>query len=323
MVCQDWKANRGRVTQCVGGGLNRYNDYGSGFGFEIQNNKPGNISVVLQYYGLTVNQAIPPPAVYKDRDRRSREEKYYWAVFEALYKLHPNEKWLLFLVSKDGNCFFHALAALFWVLYPNGTQLHFYHWIRQQICDALEEHVDDASCSACPPMTTLEFYQKQAELRGAPEEVDLRGNSPPVRGTESDRVHQQLVEAYRLKVVDNRRKLRAKYMNEVTRGRQLGEWNTELQILGAAWAFGHVIKIGVYNGLYVNTNLQTYLPVVLDDDKPNLHLFLDNYERHYVAAMPAGFIKDYRAPKLRPKNTKTHDSRGKERLVNQNKKVKR
>jgi hypothetical protein len=301
------------VNDRVDRGLQAFNRYGLNFGSEFMNNDKKSYQVLLQYAAITIDQASPPP--YQGlRDTRTSDVKFHWEIFNRLYKLHPGVDWVLLLVPKDGNCYFHLLASIFWVWYPGSSYLHFYHWLRQQVCDALEAHMLDERCSACPDMSVLAYFEWQdcnsLDKKGLIDCLDVDGRSPPVRTDfQSQREHKQLCEKYQEQVKTNKKKVIERYKNGVIKARQLGAWNSEFQILGTVWAFKHAISLSVFDGIAFS-NTHEFHPAFANDadGKPEMLLFSDG--THYVGAIPASDLQDFQAPTARPMNTTTHDDRG-------------
>jgi hypothetical protein len=334
-VINEWPTSE--VKKAWGKGVKNFNTYFRHFGFEYVGRvvSPEN-ERILRYEAITVDMARAPPqskrSGFATYDTRTHDQRFFWAIFEYLYRRYPKKHWVILQVTGEGNCLFHCLAAWFAVMYPDRTYLHFYDWLRQQLCDMLDEHIDVLKTPRNRNIGWLELFQQLTEQSGDPADKDLRGLYPPTQTLEERRfatekenaAFRRDKKAYEDRCVRNRQSIRSKYENAVIVGRQNCEFNTPMQLEALPVLVDHILNVGVFADARgygeISPEINRHLPYKIEthegEDKM-IHIFLDPQTKaqHYVSVVEARFVSGFETPADEPKNTQTHDERGLRRPV--------
>jgi hypothetical protein len=318
------------VNRLCGQGVQNVNQYYHDFGVEyigryiIPENRRR-----LRYQIITVDMARGPPqstrggdAYAAAKDTRTYEQKFFWAIFEHLYRRYPNRNWTIGQVTGDGNCLFHCLALWFSIMFPHRTYLHYYDLLRQMACDTLMDNIDNTQTPRNTSVGFLELFSQLTELSGSPEEKDLRGDFIPRKTyrMEPEADYKIRVKEYRTRCAANKKRVRGKYVNSVIQWRQNCEFNSEMQLEALAILLKHSINVGTFSESMnmwhgeIHHDISTHVPFDLHTLNSNdvIHIFLDPTpgSQHYVCAIDAAHVAGFQIPNQPPKNTQTHDERG-------------
>ncbi len=332
-VIRDWPTSE--VKKAWGAGIINFNSYYRDFGKEYLGCKIlPEYERILRYEAITVDMVRAPPQSQRSGsasiDTRTHDQKFFWAIFEYLYRRYPKKHWMILQVTGEGNCLFHCLAAWFAVMYPDRTDLHFYDWLRQQLCDILQQNIDVHGTPRNRCLSWLELFQLLTEQGGNPADKDLRGEDPPTQSLEERRLatkkqreaFQQKRAAYKERCKRNRAAIRRKYENAIVVGRQNCEFNTPMQLEVLPVLVEHVLSVGVFAAGKgygeISPEINRLLPYNLGShagEENTIHVFLDPQTgaQHYVSAIEARFVAGFQVPEDKPKNTQTHDERGQPR----------
>jgi hypothetical protein len=317
-----------RIKDLYGAGIERFNKYFHNFGMEYLGGKiDGESERVLQYEVITVDQVVPPAKTDRStvRDYRTNDQKFFWSIFEYLYRVDPKRHWAILQVTGDGNCLFHCLAAWFFVRYPECDWLQFYDWLRTQSCDLLMDNIDNPRSPHNPSLSWLELFMRlefaNDDHKGTPEELDLRGENPPAKKSrwEPAALYQERFLKYKKQCATNKAKTRERYINSVNLARQNCVFNTEMQLMALAVLCQHVISVGTFNeylgyGEIVRKPCR-HLPCEIDETRMEIPVFFNPVAGapHYVSACDLSWVAGFVTPKDVPKTTQTHTEYGKPR----------
>ena len=329
-IISDWTS--AKVKKYWGDGVEAVNTYYKNFGIEYLEQKiePENMRI-LQYEVITVDMVHGPPrsgrSGFAAKDTRTHEQKFFWAIFVYLYRRYPKKHWMILQVTGEGNCFFHCLAVWFAIMFPGQTELHYYDWLRQQICDVLIANIDNLTTPRNIKIGFLELFQRLTERPGDPEDMDLRGLNPPVEPSKKKMETPHAYElrrkaglarknAYIAKCKKNHGSIRKKYINAVNQSRQNCVFNTEMQVEALPLLVNHILSVAMYDSTKAEIIRDPTVAVPFHAEEISkdrvIHVFLDPITgaKHYVSAIESQFVAGFQAPDYPPKNTMTHDEYG-------------
>eukprot|EP01034_Spumella_vulgaris_P022318 gene22318-28436_t len=199
-----------------------------GFATEALKNRSGEQLQEVSYKMYTVHDTVPPP---KDGepDRRTVSEKYIYTCMDAMYEKNPfGTHWAVFVVTADGNCTYHCLAAVMTIMSPNeDVDCQFYNHCRQLICDERMNPSD-----AC-----VRVFNYSQLTGGKKEEYFASVELDTLEGEENE-VHVEM--------------LKEELARTAAEQRLVGEWNDQAQLQCAADYLGRDIFVAVpqYTNIY-------------------------------------------------------------------------
>jgi hypothetical protein len=147
--------------------------------------------------------------------------------------------------------------------------------------------------------------------------LDITGETPPEQlSGQSDADFQQALREYELEWQENKKKVEAEYRDCLEQGRQMGEFNGGIHLLGLALVTGKIVD--VFNYDQVSQEYKSHGvcdPEGHDNNVMPLFFFPDEECVHYNVAVPLEALAEYVTPSGAPKNSLSHDSNGEERGV--------
>jgi hypothetical protein len=256
------------------------------------------------------------------------DQRHVTLSLEALAEEDPETNWAIIVVTPDGNCFYHCGAAFMIIMEPGRPDLHFYDALRHKCCDEMDKvPLHEHSPNAADDRTQLEVFQHQSLAdEDDYEMLDIKGVTPPTEPKDGQSEADYLAEvaAYPAKCRENLAKVEAEYKACMSQGRNMGEFNHGIHIMGLALATRKIVKIYRYmNDKYtVPTADDIFAPKCNDgicNDGMVMRLFYnpDAKSPHYNVAIPLQYLATYKIPRgadgLKPKTSKTHNSKGEKR----------
>jgi hypothetical protein len=316
-LCTDWPQ-----IPAIEKGLGKFNKRNESFARERQYNKRSNRVMKVGYEIRTPYTVLPETAFTAKKNkngewRHSVEEKVTLSL-KAVSKEHPGINWGVCMVTGDTNCCKHCGAAYLMVVEPDQTQFHFYGELGWRIARVLKALVDQpCPCPLFEGETQLGYFQRKSfadDENYNDLDLDIKGVTPPTEPKEGQSEADYLAEvaAYPEKCQANLAKLTSDYLETVKRGRELGQFNTSIQVLGMALLTRKIVEVYSYCELLGEYRLVEVITPP-DNDGKIMPLLFDPNGKHYHVAIPLQYLANYKIPSDPPKNSNTHFPNGKPR----------
>ncbi len=208
---------------------------------------------------------------------------------------------------------------------PDRVNLHFYDSLRHLVCAKLELLVDDVC--PLPPIegngqrwSQLQYFQHQAmgDNKDCTDVLDITGEAPPEQlPDQSDEDFQQALREYELEWQANKKKVEAEYRDCLEQGRQMGEFNGGIHLLGLALVTGKIVEVFNYDDVTREYKSQErYAPDGNDGNVLPIFFLPEEKCAHFNVAVPLETLAKYTTPPGVPaKNSMTHDSKGEKRVM--------